>query len=1499
MSALDLVEEFRSLDEVTRGVNVDNFSAGEHNSIGGVDLSGILTLDEDDDGSNDGVDGYAGSYNGAIKDSATTTTAAVTLSRASASFLDGGIGIGVDNSRSAASGWRLAGGVQQQQQQQQQQQGRESEREAIESEAWDSGEDNTSAVDAEGPGFRRYNAIPGEGGRHQKSSMPTAEGFAPSTHGGAGDGSSAGSSNPNVSSPKRPAEEGYDWDGEAGPSSDDFESEMNRRQPSPSSCELPWSKAAALEVDRGYRAAGTGSVDNPSAELSPPHLLPAAERANSSASELGEGGSRAAPAIDDKAKALARVCSMALPSRQEHYRRQPSQSRRSSEEYRGVQAEQLTTVIAEGKPERQRASRDDDPNRSRSCSDSDEAGTQEMFPATVVETGAGAEAGEAATVEALRVELSTLRDYFIRSERRREAELRELGSRLEAQERRSGRSPASGGRARHQTTPATRAQPGVGSAQVDLGVEKSRRCPDTGSGSGTPQGVVAVRNPFAGTEGGAATTPRDHFPAFEDALLDSGDQDDAAARGNGGGERCGEQQQGQGDGEGEGEDSEKDNNYVCQNEAFDFSIDTLSHINNHTDFGTDAPGASTAPPAATASTSPIIGRDGKTVRGQREKGRLPWVLVEPPAPDAGGRLQGGGQGGAEEIFDAKDTAAEEAYFSDAYATASLQTPVKHMLATAVSDLGGGGGAARRGAPSAHASTPARHSRPAVPSFRGEHQEHYNGSVGPHPNGGRASLQSCGDRASSLSDPQSPAELCMADVFARASAELGGGVRNCEDGGGRGLQVGRGAAVVGGQSGEVFQPAEEEEQKASVGVDVACQTTLSFSAHDEVRFVSVPARAPLSTRMADGRTCRRRTDDNSESRRDGVGYRFEGNLEADSGSAVALGPAASIPSRGSCFTPRQSRPPRCETPNRRPQRSGGGELLLPAERARTISETTSFCNSPDLSPIPVARTRLDGSAADGGALTAGARNGGASDNDCDWREDEESQEACVRRVPRTSVSARRQQGVGRGLSPIFSDGGGSASSAGAEGHRAFEGQRADDGGFVGNSSRASSKTGAGLTMGPDDGGGGGGGNDRPTPVETSGGAPAVPRATRVIINRSLASSSGPLLMDSSADVTRSSVLRASTTLETMAPLDDTGPSFSYSSRTGVSFAGELFADSRLRASAGAAERAPRYDFFIPPREEKLRRSGGGGGGGGGLENVLLPPGFLQQRFPQQERPWRSAPTLASEWSTHSSSRFEAERLAAGMTGHATSLGPSGVPPAVVGAWLAAAIEEMYTHNASGSGGDGGRSDFDQRVGTKRDQGSGGRDGLPAHDPTAAARVPLANASQAPPARAHQTRAPAYAAGPGDSPPPPPPPPERPLHGEHEEEIFYQRQRLLQRVVSAAASHGGVMPSLSSVRDVCTEAGQGQNQEEEQEETETRSSKRGDDSWRRHSDPLAWKMPSVAAAAATRIFAGEGGETEVAGAAAGSGGWPVSGTPAAAYMRRHTSGYWRDRLGMTTH
>ncbi|CAN0551749.1 unnamed protein product, partial [Ectocarpus sp. 12 AP-2014] len=65
----------------------------------------------------------------------------------------------------------------------------------------------------------------------------------------------------------------------------------------------------------------------------------------------------------------------------------------------------------------------------------------------------------------------------------------------------------------------------------------------------------------------------------------------------------------------------------------------------------------------------------------------------------------------------------------------------------------------------------------------------------------------------------------------------------------------------------------------------------------------------------------------------------------------------------------------------------------------------------------------------------------------------------------------------------------------------------------------------------------------------------------------------------------------------------------------------------------------------------------------------------------------------------------------------------------------------------------------------------------------------------------------------------------------------------------------------------------------------------ESWRRHSDPLSsWKVPATGSGAVDA--------TETSAAAGTASGWPdsSSGTPAA-YMRRRTSGYWRDRLGMT--
>lgn len=584
---------------------------------------------------------------------------------------------------------------------------------------------------------------------------------------------------------------------------------------------------------------------------------------------------------------------------------------------------------------------------------------------------------------------------------------------------------------------------------------------------------------------------------------------------------------------------------------------------------------------------------------------------------------------------------------------------------------------------------------------------------------------------------------------------------------------------------------------------------------------------------------------------------------------------------------------------------------------------SFFDSPNLSPIAVARPRPDGATAAATPTAAAgddfaSRAGGGASN---WRGEPRGGSLAVSALdggggggdgggggsgaPLNTDARRRQRcsgGFGHGLSPILSEGGYSASSRGGrEERRAFDDQPARDESV--RTSRASD-----LKMGAD--GDDDDGDDRRhaewrAEAPGRGASPFCPGGAAGLRSARAAarsSGSGPLFMDSSADVTRSSVLRASTTLNTIAPLDDDAGLLlsSCSSRTGgVSFAGELFADARLRVSSGA-ERAPRYDVFAPLREEKLRRGGGGGAG--------VPPFFLrrqelpqrpqqqQQQQYQRRRRSRSAPTLASEWSVHSS-RSEVERLAAEMARETASAGHGGVPPAVVGAWLAAAVEGIYSHNAGGGGrgvegAGGGRGVTDQRIGARRGQMVGGR-GFLVSDPAAAA----ARAS-----RAHRVGGtPAFAAGPGDSPPPPPPPPaEGPMMngGEedeetvNEQEIFYQRQRLLQRVVSAAASHGGGVPSLLSsvVRDRSLEEGAGRGDQGEQDAGSSSCSAFGaEHSWRRHSGPPAsWETPPVTVTAAAMAVAGC---TEVAGCT-------VGGVPAAAaYTQRHTSRYWRDRLGMT--
>lgn len=436
------------------------------------------------------------------------------------------------------------------------------------------------------------------------------------------------------------------------------------------------------------------------------------------------------------------------------------------------------------------------------------------------------------------------------------------------------------------------------------------------------------------------------------------------------------------------------------------------------------------------------------------------------------------------------------------------------------------------------------------------------------------------------------------------------------------------------------------------------------------------------------------------------------------------------------------------------------------------------------------------------------------------------------------------------------------------------------------------------------------------------------------------SSGPIFMDSSSvDMTRSSLLRESTTLETIAPLDDddddTGRSFSFHSRAGVApFPGELFADGKLPP---ASEPPPSwYGANILPQRGYLRRGNNG---------TSLPPPQLPQENPrQQQRRSKSAPTLASECSVGDRHiKFGQERqLAAGDMSQVPP--PHGFLPAVVEAWLTAAIEEKHFHktfsrgdsySGSGEGGSvGNRVDSmrsNQRIDVQQQpQSVFDRGPLDHHvDNSAIVRQPFVDlrrkvasiANQPKAARtsdimhnSKDARCEEYARGArvglglpaaypgakgGHYPPssPPPPPPKGPVEDGNssdggdeatEEEIFYQRQRLLQRVVSAAAGHGGVLPPLLSVRGTSYENSNGETMRKIEEEFRRDRSK-GDYSLRRHSDPLSRRKPALATAAAAAAAPRDIGGTT-------PGEW-VSTRGTSAYLRRQTSGYWRERLGMT--
>lgn len=417
-------------------------------------------------------------------------------------------------------------------------------------------------------------------------------------------------------------------------------------------------------------------------------------------------------------------------------------------------------------------------------------------------TAAETAAAETATIETLRLELNLLKEHVLRSQQKREAQLGELLRRLEAQER-HGCLPSKRYESRQAATKG-RVEEGVGVIPESIG---GTRCPEESSGGITPPGAV-VHNPFAAQEGGAATTPRDHFPAFEDALHDGGSDDYDVPRAT----------------DGHNHDDEAEVDESLQSEGFDFSIDTLSHINNHTDFGTEAP------VTVTVTANPLTTRNntsesGRTVSRDLDEGsparkiKTNFVNREEESDD---------------VFDGPGTAAEEAFFADACATANLQTPVKRVLTSSSSASSAVAGVAvrtmrqydRRGA----RGTPAGRPGPAAAT------------------GSASSAAQERVAASVVSGQLESSQLCMADFFALATRQLDAGV---EDGGGAGSPTSVSGRTVAERRPSASSPGSEKLRPAA-GVDVGTQTTWSFSGHEGVRFMSTPLRTPLRTLVEAGR-----------------------------------------------------------------------------------------------------------------------------------------------------------------------------------------------------------------------------------------------------------------------------------------------------------------------------------------------------------------------------------------------------------------------------------------------------------------------------------------------------------------------------------------------------------------------------------------------------------------------------------------------------------------------
>lgn len=801
---------------------------------GGADLSGILALDDEEDD-------FVEFASDAARESAGATSPASTL-RPSASFLN-------EAGRNLALGDRLA-----------------LEQRAAESESWDSddgqGEGGANVPPATAGDKRGVTGGKGLGRLVSEGDLSSRASGAAFDVASSSDGDNC--SNPNVSSPTRPAEEDSDWDGASSQSSNYLDGGADQMPPSSSNREVLWSPPALAiaqgEAETSYRAkpSTTPALFPTSSTKETPSPVLETEGESRAA---GGGGRQAdnAPfheivvATEGLGTADAGAIGRSnLPPKQG--KPHTSSSRRPADHISRISGSSLAVKSGMAKTAAYGDGRDENRGSDGEARKQSTSPVEQGSPAERATVGTPSAEAAAATIETLQAELRRLREHVLRSEQRREAQLYELSSRLEEQERRS--------------TPTTRCKtsghavprPSLGEEGrlvLDGAGEAGPAFRDTDS-NGTPQGA-AVHNPFAATTGGAAT-PRDHFPAFEDALHDAGDGD---ALGRGGGE--------------ERQPAEADKS-LLQSEAFDFSIDTLSHINNHTDFGTDAPIVEL--PAAAATVSPNVDA-GRKARENLDKQQRRWSLA-----DRASRTAGDGVGQEEE-----DAAAEEAFFADACATATLQTPVKHVLATASS---GAGVAVRRvrldGRPAR--GTPAERSGPeGSAQASGRPGQRVTGEQSHQGLTGRCAAQPPRDRVGAKRHPcghEPPVGgqkgLCMADFFARASAEIEDSVVD-SDGMGRRLSAKREVAVAW-ENGAGDRPSPLGRTRSG-GVDAGTQTVWSFHSHEEVRFVSVPPRTTQSTLEAGG--------ENSERGEDCAGCKAEHRSDenADSLRSGAFGAAAHV------------------------------------------------------------------------------------------------------------------------------------------------------------------------------------------------------------------------------------------------------------------------------------------------------------------------------------------------------------------------------------------------------------------------------------------------------------------------------------------------------------------------------------------------------------------------------------------------------------------------------